>query len=58
LDPYTDVVQQIFDCAVICLLLMLFRPRALPEYFTLDVCEEDVNMYKLSPLEHAIIDGE
>jgi len=40
---------------VVASLLVLFRPRELPEQFTLDVGEEDIQKFKISPVVDAEI---
>jgi len=44
-DPWSDIIQQYYDMVVIFALLLVFRPRVWPEYFSIGLLEgEDSSM--------------
>ena len=38
-DPYTGVIQQFYDLTIIGSLLIIFRPREWPEYFSVGLLD-------------------
>lgn len=62
-DPYANVIQQFYDLFIISCLLLVFRPRMWPEYFSLgfeanfpNAQDEEQEVRRLAPLLNAVID--
>lgn len=66
-DPWEEVIQQYYDLFIVVCLLIVFRARSLPDYFTVglfdgeigDIAmtnEQLVEQYKVVPLFSALID--
>ena len=54
---FENVGQQVFDCVMVVLLMMLFRPQALPRHFDVEVGVDELPQFKISPVWSASVDS-
>ena len=66
MDPHIDVISQLADLCIISLLMIIYRPRKWPEYFTVgllsaeDESEETtaalIQKFRIIPVNQAKVD--